>query len=243
MKVNELIQTACEDLGRVGDGETVSGDLAASCEGLLNRAITELHQDGYIAVTTREHDVTAAGKIYFRKLVVGEAQSPNVIDSEPPDSVSDVARKVGIRWMRLRGMEISDIRSVTSGGLPQAWTYQTTTELAPNDTVRQVGVIDTNGTAPTEMRVFVREKIPAYRIGDTIYLSDLYRNLILYALEVRICKKYKLYSYLEQAQADLLAAKDSIDTNKLANAPDVSDASLSGSYLDSYYDGLGGVGY
>lgn len=243
MKVNELIQTACEDLNRVGDNETVSGDLASSCEGLLNRAITQLNQDGYIAVTKREHDVNAAGRIFFRVLEEGEIRRPDTIDSEPPDSVSDVARKVGIRWMRLRGMELSDIRAMATGGLPQAWTYQVTTETAPSGNVRNVGIVDMNGSMPAPIRVFVREKIPQYSLGDTIHLSDLYHNLILYALEVRICKKYKLYSYLPQAEDDLLDAKGAIDTNKLANAPDVSDASLSGSYLDSYYDGLGGVGY
>ena len=84
--------------------------------------------------------------------------------------------------------------------------------------------------------------LPKYRIGDTIYLSDLYRNLILYALEVRIARKYKLYSYLEQAERDLVEAKDSIDKNTMQNRPLTSIDNGCGGYMDDYYNGLGGVG-
>ena len=80
LSVNELIQDACEDLSLVGDGEAVSGELAASCEGLLNRAITTLNSDSYISLTVKTHDVLANGDVVFRKLEAGEAPAPNAID-------------------------------------------------------------------------------------------------------------------------------------------------------------------
>jgi hypothetical protein len=97
MTVNELIQTAAEDLSQVGDGETLDGETAASYEGLLNRAITMLNQDGYMSVTVKEYDVNAAGSVIFRKLEENETLPAHCIDVNPPDSVQGVARKVGIR--------------------------------------------------------------------------------------------------------------------------------------------------
>ena len=242
MTVNELIQTACEDMSLVGDGETVGGELAASCEGLLNRAVTQLNQDGYMSVTVREYGCTAAGSVTFRKLEEGETAPPHGVDSEPPDSVQGVSRKVGIRWMRMSGATPEDLAACNTFSLPQLYSYSLGDELAPSGKRRVVGVLKLNGSAPVELKIFVNASLPKYRLGDTIYLSDLYHNLILYALEVRIARKYKLYSYLEQAERDLVEAKDSIDKNTLQNRPLTNIDNGCGGYMDDFYNGLGGVG-
>lgn len=242
MTVNEIIQTACEDVSMVGDGETVTGDLASSCEGLLNRAITELNQDGYMSMTVKEYDVVAAGSVTFRKLGEGEQPGQNMVDSEPPDSVQGVSRKVGIRWLRLTPASPQDIASSNSFSLPLIYSYSITDEEVSFGKRRNIGVLRMNGSAPVELKIFVNSALPKYRIGDTMYIPDLYRSLVLYALEVKICRKYKLYSYLEQANADLLAAKDSIDRNTLQNRPLTNIDNGCGGYMDDYYNGLGGVG-
>lgn len=242
MNVNELIQSACEDLNLVGDGEAVSGDLAASAEGCLNRAISILNQDSYIAPTLKEYEVSGAGAVYFRKLEAGEGK-PSTIDIEPPDSIHDVARKVGIRWMRLRSATPQDLAATNTFSLPQFWSYGTESEDAPSGNKRMVGVLRMNGSAPVILKVFVSQKVPTYRLGDTIYLSDLYYSLILYALEQRLVARYKLYSYKEQVEQDLLAAKDAIDDNALRNRPLTNIDNIGGGYMEDFYNGMAGVGF
>ena len=286
MTVNELIQTAAEDLSQVGDGETLDGETAASYEGLLNRAITMLNQDGYMSVTVKEYDVNAAGYVIFRKLEENETLPAHSIDVNPPDSVQGVARKVGIRWMKLNGAEPQTLAAcntfslpqlysyslsdeVAPGGgrrvvgilklngaepqtlaacntfsLPQLYSYSLSDEEAPSGERRVIGILKLNGSAPVDLKIFVNSSLPKYRLGDTIYLSDLYHDLILYALEVKACKKYKLYSYLEQAEKDLADAKDMIDRNTLQNRPMTNiDDGCCGGYMDDFYNGLGGVGF
>ena len=242
MNVNELIQSACEDLNLVGDGETVSGDLAASAEGCLNRAISILNQDSYIAPTLKEYEVSGVGAVYFRKLEVGESK-PSTIDIDPPDSIHDVARKVGIRWMRLRSATPQDLAATNTFSLPQFWSYGTESEDAPSGNKRMVGVLRMNGSAPVILKVFVSQKVPTYRLGDTIYLSDLYYSLILYALEQRLVARYKLYSYKEQVEQDLLASKDAIDDNALRNRPLTNIDNIGGGYMEEFYNGMAGVGF
>lgn len=244
MTVNELIQTAAEDLSQVGDGETLDGETAASYEGLLNRAITMLNQDGYMSVTVKEYDVNAAGSVIFRKLEEGETLPAHSIDVNPPDSVQGVARKVGIRWMKLNGAEPQTLAACNTFSLPQLYSYSLSDEAAPGGGRRVIGILKLNGSAPVDLKIFVNSSLPKYRLGDTIYLSDLYHDLILYALEVKACKKYKLYSYLEQAEKDLADAKDMIDRNTLQNRPMTNiDDGCCGGYMDDFYNGLGGVGF
>lgn len=242
MTVNELIQSACEDVNLVSDGDAVPGEIAASAEGLLNRAIAMLNQDSFLSCTVKEYDRVSAGSVVFRKLEEGEEQQPNCIDSEPPDSVQGVSRKVGIRWMRLTPASPQDLAASNTFSLPQLYCYSLDTETAPSGKERVVGVLKMNGSNPVEMKVFVNSRMPQYRLGDTIYLSDLYHDLILYALEVRLCKKYKLYSYLDQAEKDLNDAKDAIDRNTLVNRPLTNIGNGANGYMDDYYNGLGGVG-
>lgn len=242
MTVNELIQRACEDVNLVEDGEAVTGELNSVSEGLLNLAITDINQDGFLSCTVKEYDRVSAGSIVFRKLEEGEEQQPNCVDSEPPDSVKGVSRKVGIRWLRLTPASPEDLAASNTFSLPQLYCYTVDTETAPSGKQRVVGVLKLNGSNPVELKVFVNSRLPKYKLGDTIYLSDLYYNLILYALEVRLCKRYKYYSYLEQAKDDLTAAKDSIDRNTLVNRPLTNIDNGSRGYMDDYYNGLGGVG-
>ena len=85
--INDLIQTAAEDLNQVGDGEPVSGELAASYEGLVNRAIAELNADSYISLTVGYKEIMAAGSVSFKELEPGESPS-NTINMYPPDTIA-----------------------------------------------------------------------------------------------------------------------------------------------------------
>lgn len=219
LAVDTLIQQACEDLSRVGDGEPVPPELAASCEDLLNRAITSLNSDSYISLTVNTHDIVCAGDILFRKLEEGEERQPNTVDQEPPDEIQGVARKVGLRYIRLNpaNQEFMDARHTY--GMPTQWTYGVETETAPSGETRRVGRISLNGEYPCDLRVYENSKLPYYKLGDFIYLSPLYHDLILYTLEMRMVAKYKLYSYKEQVKEDLAGAMRAIDTTTANNRP------------------------
>lgn len=242
MTCNEIIQSACEDLSLVGDGEAVSPDMAASCEGLLNNAIADLNSDGYISLSVKTNDVNAAGNVYFRKLIDDEIASPNTVDMEPPDAVSGVSRQVGMRWLALHPSNPQEMDRVTTYSYPTLWSYEVEQELAPNGVPRRLGVLKLNGQCPTQLRIYQNSRLPNYRLGDTIYLSDLYHNLIQYALELKMVIKYKLKSYKEDVQIELTKAMKSIDTNTANNRPLTNGTEGIGDYMSPYYNLLGGLG-
>lgn len=242
LSVNELIQDAAEDLSLVGDGEAVSPELAASCEGLLNRAIKDLNSDSYISLSVATKDIMAAGNVVFRKLEQDEPQQPNSINQEPPDNIQGVARKVGIRYVRLTASnpEAQD-RSLTYS-LPTQWSYGVESEVAPSGATRRIGRLKLNGSSPADLRIYMNSALPKFRLGDTIYLSDLYHNLLLYALEDRMVAKYKLYSYADRVSTDLAGAMRSVDNNAAQNRPMTND-NLADMYTRPADDLLAGTGF
>lgn len=240
--VNDMVQTACEDLVLTDDGVPVSGALAAQAENCLNRAITDLNSDGYMSLSAQTVDRMSAGAVYFRKLEAGETMESNTVDMEPPDTVTGVSRKLGIRWMPLRPTNKQAIDRQYTYSLPTSWSYGIETEATPGGTQRNVGVLRLNGTNPVELRIYIHSQLSHYRLGDTMYLPSLYYNLVLYALERRLVIKYKLKSYQEDVERDLLIAKKAINTNNANNRPLDSGLECGGTYLDCYEDLVAGVG-
>lgn len=241
--VNDLLQVACEDLNLVEDGDPISGDLASKAEGCLNRAITTLNADGYISLTVDTVERTASGSIVFKKLEEGETPSAYVVDSEPPDTVSGVSRKVGIRWMRLRPSNVQAMDRLQTYSYPTTWSYGVSYETAPSGQTRQVGILHLNGSYPSQLRVYINSQLPHYKLGDTIYLSPLYYNIVLYATEDMLVARYHLKSYEERVGRDLLGAKKSINTNTANNRPLDNGLDSDASYLDGYENLIGGVGF
>lgn len=243
LSTNLIIQEACEDLSRVGDGETVSPDLAASCEGLLNRAITTLNSDGFISLTVNTYDTVAAGSVTIKKLEEDEANDGHTIDMEPPDSVQGVARKVGIRYVRLTGSNRQTMDRVLTYGMPTQWSYGVSFETAPSGETRRVGTLNLNGEYPVELRIYENSSLPRYKLGDMIYLSPLYHDLLLYQLELLMVHKYKLYSYEERVQHNLDGAMAAIDTINANNRQMRNDDQLLDSCTKPAEDLLAGVGF
>jgi len=240
--VNKLIQEAAEDLSLVDDGDPVSGDLASSCEGLLNRAIADLNRDSYISLTVGHRDIVAAGSVYYKKLEEGEALPPNTVDVEPPDTIQGVSRKIGIRYMRLLPSNPEEMDRAITYTFPQMWSYGVVFETAPSGAQRRVGKVYLNGSYPTDLRIYENASLPEYRLGDMIYLSPLYYNLILYTLELKMIQKYKLYSYKAECKENLAGAMKGIDTNTAANRPMNSDGILE-NYGQPAADLLAGAGF
>lgn len=239
--VNELIQEAFEFVSMTGDGEAVSGSQAKSGVALLNRVVSQLNNDNYFSSAQDWCEVTAGGTIEFRKLEQGEAPKPGSVDIEPPESIAGVSRQVGIRWLQLEPSNPRDMMSVASFSLADTYCYQEVPEVAPSGDSRMVGKVLLNGTCSSTFRVFYNHRLPKYGLQDTMAISPLYYDAILYTLCVAICDKYKLYDYLPRAQARMSAALGVIDRNTLANRVMNTGAGY-GSYMDAYYDGQGGNG-
>ena len=247
ISVNQLIQQACEDLSRVGDGEPVSPELAASCEELLNRAITSLNSDSYISLTVNTKELVAAGSVRFYKLQDGEVLPPNCVDMDPPDTIQGVARQVGIRWLKLTPSNPQTMDRVLTYSLPTQWSYGVEFETVPTpddngNITRRVGVLKLNGTHPVPLRIYMNSSLSKYKLGDFIYLSDLYHDLLLYSLEMRMVAKYKLYSYKDQVKEDLAGAMRSVDNFAAANRPMRNDDQLCDSYTRPADDLIAGFG-
>jgi hypothetical protein len=239
--VNDLLQTAAEELN-ITD-EPLSGDRAAKCESCLNRAITMLNSSGFMSMSVNTLDRVATGIVLFKKLEEGEQPSGNIVDMEPPDTVTGVSRKVGIRWLRLRPSNVQMQDRTNTYSYATTWTYGTTTEVAPSGQTRRVGELRMNGTYPTEVRIYLNSQLPQYKMGDNVYLSSLYYGLVLAQTKERMVDRFKLYSYAESVNTELLAAKKAIDTNTANNRPEDTGVTEGGSYLDGYYDLLGGNGF
>lgn len=239
--VNELIQEAFEFVSMTGDGEAVDGSQAKSGVALLNRVISQLNNDNYFSSCMDWTEVTAGGTIEFRKLEAGEQPACGTVDKEPPESIAGVSRQVGIRWLQLEPSNPRDMMSVASYSLADTYCYQLDTETAPSGESRDVGRVLLNGTCSSTFRVFYNRILPKYGLQDSIAVSPLYYDAILYSLCVALCDKYKLEDYRPRAQARASSALSVIDRNTLANRAMNTGAGY-GSYMDAYCDGMGGNG-
>ena len=246
LAVNSIIQEALELTSMVGDGEAADGTLAASALGLLNRVIARLNNDNYFSSTHDYADIGAAGKIYFKKLEEGEifesSDGSACVDMEPPESIVGVSRKLGIRWYQLLPSNPRDQMAMTSWSLPTTYSYGFRFEKAPSGKDRMVGEVLLNGKAYSQIRVFMNHRLPKYSITDNMAISPLYHDAILYSLAVAICEKYKLKDYQPDMERQKDAALAVIDVNTLNNRALNSGLVNQGSYMDPYFNGLGGNG-
>lgn len=241
LAVNSLIQEALELTSMVGDGEAAEGTLAASALALLNRTVARLNNDNYFSSTIEYRDVHAAGEIVFRKLEEGEPLEAGVVDIEPPESIDGVSRKLGIRWIELLGSNPRDQMARKSYSLADTYSYGLADEEAPSGERRMIGRLLLNGTAPSMFRVFLNRRLPVYELTDIMAISPLYHDALLYSLAVAICEKYKLYDYKPEMERQKAAALAVIDRNTLNNRF-MNEGYSAGSYMDAYYDGMGGNG-
>lgn len=246
LAVNSIIQEALELTSMVGDGEAADGTLAASTLGLLNRVIARLNNDNYFSSTQDYTDIGAGGKIYFKQLEEGEtfesSDGSACVNMEPPESIAGVSRKLGIRWLQLLPSNPRDQMAMTSWSLPTTYSYGFKFEKAPSGNDRMVGEVLLNGNAHALIRVFMNHRLPKYSITDNMAISPLYHDAILYSLAVAICEKYKLKDYQPEMERQKDAALAIIDVNTLNNRALNSGLVNQESYMDSYFNGLGGNG-
>jgi hypothetical protein len=164
------------------------------------------------------------------------------VDMDPPESIVGVSRKLGIRWIQLLPSNPRDQMAMTSWSLPTTYSYGFRFEKAPSGKDRMVGEVLLNGNAYVQIRVFMNHRLPKYSITDNMAISPLYHDAILYSLAVAICEKYKLKDYQPEMERQKDAALAVIDVNTLNNRALNSGLVNQESYMDSYFNGLGGNG-
>lgn len=244
ISVNALIQEAAEFTSMTGDGEAVEGNVAASYLNLLNRALAKLNDDSYFSTTQDMVDSPCASHLIFKKLQEGESipDGMYVVDMEPPEAIVGVSRKVGIRYLELDPSTPQAMSATNSMTLPCFYTYGVSSEIGPDGEDRLVGDLWLNGTAVCDIRVFLNRRLPQFKLTDSIPLSPIYHDAILYTLAYMACKKYKLADYKEDAREEMNSALAIIDRNTLNNRALENSTAFADSYDRPFYDGMAGNG-
>lgn len=242
LSVNALCQEAAELCSMVGDQEAMDGSLAASFLNILNRTIAKLNNDSYFSSCMDTVDATCAGELYFKQLEENEPLPDDiaVVNMDPPECVVGASRQLGIRWIELLPSNPQDMAAARSMTLPSHYCYETSSEVAPSGKVRLVGRLSLNGHGRATIKVFLNRRFPEYKLTDSIPVSPIYHDAILYSLAYAACVKYKLDDYKQEIRDEKNSALAVIDRNTLNNRAMENGTRLYSSYDQAYNDGLAG---
>lgn len=240
--VNTLVNDAYEAVGMTNIGDDTEGTMAKIGERELNRAITTLNAQGFLAMSQKWADAEPATTVKFHVLEPGEAAEGS-IDMPPPVKVEAVGRKLGNRFIQLRPTNHMQIAARNPGMMATAYTYDTDIEDTPGGSKRTVGILTLDGNPHGAVRIWYNGQIPHYTLSDTIYLSDLYNELLLSALCVNLAEFYELSPEKKaKAATDLTTAKNLIK-NPTAQQRMGQCGPIGTSWADNYVNGLNGAGF
>lgn len=252
LQVNKLIHDVHEDLGLTGLGESTPGELSVVGVRELNQLISTLNSQGFLALAQDYVDLPAATDYYIKKLQVDyggnkEQADANVLDMVPPERLEAVSRCIGIRFLPLHPIDKQQLYTQTRRSIATSWTYDRHFETVPSITdhgtvTREVGHITLDGYAPQGVRLFYTAKLPTYTLDDTIYLSDLYNELLYQGLKYRLADFHSLDEKKAAADTEFTAAKTLIKRNNITQRM-IQSGPITGSWEDSYYDGIAGNGW
>lgn len=252
LQVNKLIHDVHEALGLTGLGESTPGELSVVGVRELNQLISTLNSQGYLALAQKFVDMPAGSDFYIKELQVDynhnkEQVDGNVIDMLPPETVEAVSRKVGTRWIPMYSLDLVTMSQKNPMTIATSWTYsrefETVPEINDHGTItREVGHIHLDGIAPYGVRIFYTSKLPTYTLDDTIYLSDLYNELLISGLKYRLADFHCLDDKKASAETEFTGAKTLIKRNNITQRM-MQSGPVGGSWEDTYYDGIAGTGW
>lgn len=244
ISVQQLVQTAFQNCSLIGDGESVDGTAYGTTAhdgalGLLNNLLSELNNQQYITQATYTIDLPVGETMTFCGSDWHGFVPPNWVRVDAPDRLFGVSRKIGDRWIPLHSCDRQQIDQRTKKSLPTSWAY----EIVPN-TIPAIpfGILYLDTTIITPVRIFYPMKLELKTNDPFLGISDAYFDLLLNGLCVKLCVKYKLTDYLPIFEQQFKQAKNLI---KRSNATQrmLQRGDLVGGYDDSFYNGLGGVGW
>lgn len=240
--VNELIDQAYKALNMTGLEDTTEGGPAVIGLQELNSLISFLNGQGYLSLTQGFVDSNARSGVLFKRLTDEEKLNPppNVIDMDPPSSIDALGRKVGMRYIPMSSVDLVQMSTKNPQSIASGWNYGRIYEPIPgaeNGEQREVGVLKLDGICTYGFRIFYTSKLPTYKLKDRIYLPDLYNELLLSGLKVKLIDFYKLYD----GKTDIKAEREFSAAKKLIKRENVTqrmlrDGGLGGDYNDDYYN-------
>lgn len=240
--VNELIDDAYKGLNLTGLSETTEGDPTVIGLKELNSLISQLNGQGFISLTQQFVDSHSRTYVDFKVLTDAEREAPpaNVIDMAPPSSIDAVGRKIGPRYLPMSSADAVQMSTKNPASIASAWNYGRHFEPIPgalNGEQREVGHLQLDGICMNGFRVFYTSALPKYTLDQTIYLPDLYNELLLSGLKVKLVDFYKLYDGKTdvKAETEFGAAKKLIKRENVTQRM-LRDGGIGGSYMDDYYN-------
>mgnify|MGYP003390647623 FL=1 len=234
ISVNGLIINALKSIGAIGEEEVPGGYYQNAALHELNSLCTELNLEDYISECRKEKFVTTTGTV-----TIGNSDNFDIKEELVPDSIKVVARKVGNRYLRLIKCDKATIYARNRASLPTLYTYGQ--EYDENEHCMR-GVIFTDGGTSATLLVIYNKKLPEYTIDDELWLSDMTVNLIEEGLKYRLAVRFKMPDapIFEDGFNDYKRLVQNVNGQ---NNPMTYENLVGGSYLDNYYDCLGGVGF
>lgn len=247
IQVNKLIQMCNEMVNVVSNEDSLDGGLAQVSVNQLNLLISELNSQGYLSMSQNYVDHGNCRELRFKVLTDAERVNPdpNVIDMEPPEVIDGVSRRIGVSYLPLHPIDLQQMSQKNPLTLAQAWNYGRYYEPIPGDldgNQRGVGLLRLDGWCQQGIRVFLSAKLPTYNLDDTIYLPDLYNNMLIQGLCTKLCDWHKLDEYKQRFDDAYTAAKMLIKRQNITQRM-IQCGPLGGSYKDSFYDGIAGEGW
>lgn len=240
--VNELINDAYEGLNLTGLGEATEGDPSVVGLKELNSLISQLNGQGFISLTQKFVDSHSRTFVDFKVLTDEERAEPpaNVIDMAPPSSIDAVGRKVGMHYIPMSSADMVQMSTKNPASIASGWNYGRHFEPVPgaeNGEQREVGHLQLDGICMNGFRIFYTSALPKYKLDQTIYLPDLYNELLLTGLKVKLVDFFKLYDGKTDVKADreFKAAKKLIKRENVTQRM-LRDGGIGGDYNDDYYN-------
>ena len=254
IQVNSLCQMCNEMVGVVSheeslDGQnTIDGGLSEVSVQQLNLLISELNGQGYLSMTQNYIDHANTRDLFFKVLTETERENPpqDVIDMDPPQSIDGVSRRIGMSYLPLHPIDLQQMSQKNPMTLARAWNYDRFFEPIPDDPnghMREVGRLRLDGWSQQGLRIFLSEKIPTYTLDSTIYLPDLYNNMLIQGLCCKLCDWHKLGDDIKRPYDENFTAAKSLIKRQNITQRMIQTGPVGGSYKDSYYDGIAGEGW
>ena len=256
ISVQQLVQTAFQNCSLIDDGERVDGTAYGTTAhdgalGLLNNLLAELNNQGFIASSFDTKEFTISHTILLRvdefyPLRGDDVQLESGIFGVPakvPDRLEGVSRKIGDRWLPLHSCNLQQMATRNLMQLPTSWCYELKAYQSREPKIQTGGFLTVDSNKPTQVKIWYRRPFQDLSTADEfIHVSDMYFDLLLNGLCVKLCVKFKLTDYMPIFEQQFKQAKNLI---KRSNATQrmLQRGDLGGGYNDSFYNGLGGVGW
>lgn len=243
IQVQSIIQQAAEQCSLTRPGTSVSGNVSTMALYLFNNLLSELNNQQLIVPAINDKELTVTGSVG----IVDEGVTPPsgyvAVSGEVPDRLLGVSRKIGDRWVQLHSCTRQQMAQRNPMQLPTSWSYEITngnnTDLG-GDAMWGVLYVDSN--RPTQIKFWYPSKLKADNLSDTIYISDMYTDMILQGLCLKLSDWAKTYDYSERFEKAFRVAKSLVKrSNQTQRMLQTGD--LVGGYDDNFYNGKAGFGW